>query len=978
MARGLHYHAVALAFALLSLGLLCPGAARAATDPARRWFTLETEHFAIHGYDDGLAFAQRVAGYAEEAYTTLNPLLGWTPKERVHIRVVDDVDVSNGFASVRPYDGITLLAFPPQMGSDLAYADDWLRLLVFHEYTHIVHLDNATGVPEVLNTIFGKMLKPNEALPRWFTEGVATWAETYTTGGGRVGSSRYEMVLRMAVLADRLPSVDAITGPPLQLPRAMSWYLYGSNLIDHVIRHAGVDAFRDYLRAYGRRLIPYAMNTLARHHTGKDLVTWWDEMTQEIQARARGVAERIRGQSLKEGEARTHSGETKAHPHFTPDGLGLLYIRADGRSDSRLVMAPLERLDQPSTVAVCDGGCGRYDVSRDGRSVYMTTTRPYRRVNTYRDVIEIPLRVENRRGSGRRLTRGARFGDPSLSLDGRSLYGVSTTWGQTWVQVIDAITGDPKARWTPPEHARVDAPVPHPDGRRFFASMHHGANRDLIEVTLSDGRWRRLTYGASMESDPTLSPDGQWLLYASDVTGVANLYARDVSGRPNSEGRVFQLTNVMGGASHPCLSPDGTRLAYVGWTVDGDELFTMPFAPESGTPIAVGDDAPPRATVAPPIVRVSEPQPYRPLSTLLPRSWSPTVAYDTTGLAVMGIRLQGIDITRRLAGSLGVQWDIGREDVSGLATLGFGFGFTDFDVTLGRYSRDVVAHYDDQAQPYRQEVFHGRLGMSVALPDPIAPMRLSASFSTEVHRGLAHAEITHRPDETTPVVPTEGVTTSLRLAWSFDTSRGDVWSISKNRGAEGALSLRVSLPELGAEQTSFGLTYRLRGYLRMPWHAEHAMSLGVQGGLSGGEGPEVEMFDVGGVPRRDLVSDLIRQSHAGSVWLRGFTEEAFSSTAYHLATVEYRLPLFRWRRGLGTLPVFARDLTAAVFSDLAWLAPADDVDLSLADLHVGLGAELRMTTDLLFGFGARIRLGYAYGFGSEGVHHVYVLLAPDP
>lgn len=969
---------MALVIAVLSSALLCPGEARAATDPERHWFTLETEHFAIHGYDDGLAFAQRVAGYAEEAYRTLNPLLGWTPRERVHIRVIDDVDASNGFASVSPYDGITLLAFPPEMGSDLAFADDWLRLLIFHEYTHIVHLDNATGVPEVLNTIFGKTLKPNESLPRWFTEGVATWAETHTTGGGRVGSSRYEAVLRAAALAGRLPSIDAITGPPLQLPRAMSWYLYGSYLIDYVVRHAGVPALRDYLRAYGRRLVPYAMNTLARHHTGKDLVAWWEEMTQEITARAHAVAERVKAETVREGLVGTSSGEHKSYPHFTPDGASVLYVRADGRTQSRLVVAPLARLDDASTVAVCDGGCGRYDISRDGRSVYMTTTRPHRRVNTYRDVLEFPLKLNNRRGSGRRVTQGARFGDPAVALDGRALYGVSTSWGQSWIQVLDVVTGEPLSRWTPPEHARVDAPIPHPDGRRLFASMHHASNRDLIEITLRDGAWRRLTYGASMENDPTLSPDGQWLVYASDVTGVANLYARDVSGIPNREGRVFRLTNVVGGASQPCLSPDGTQLVYVGWTVDGDELYTMAFEPEAGRPVGVGDHAAPRAPVTPPQVTVSAPQPYRPLPTLLPRSWSPTAAYDTTGLAVLGVRLKGIDITRRLAGSLGVQWDVGRGDVSGLATLGFGFGFADFDVTLGRYSRDVAAHYDDQAQPYRQEVLHGRVGVSVALPDPIAPMRLSAAFATEAYRGLAHAAVTHRPDETTPEVPVEGVTTSMRLSWTFDTTRGDVWSISKNRGAEGALSLRFSLPELGADRTSFEFTYRLRGYLKMPWHSEHAMSLGVQGGLAGGAPGDVEMFEVGGVPRRDLVSDLLSQSHAGAVWLRGFTEQAFESTDYHLATVEYRFPLLRWRRGLGTLPVFARDLTAAVFSDLAWLAPPSDVEMSLADLHLGLGAELRMTTDLLFGFAARVRLGYAYGFGPEGVHHVYVLLAPDP
>ena len=496
----------------LVLLLLC-APSRAGSDPERRWFSFESEHFVVHSYDGGLPFAMRVAGYAEEAYTTINPLLGWTPKERVHIRVIDDVDASNGFASVSPYDGITILAYPPPLGSDLSYADDWLRLLVFHEYSHIVHLDNATGVPEVLNTIFGKILKPNESLPRWFTEGVATWVETHTTGGGRVGSPRYEMILRSAALAGELPTIDSLTGPPLTLPRGMGWYLYGSTLIDHMVRNVGVAALRAYLRAYGRRLIPYAMNTLARHHTGQDLAAWWSSMLGEVQARAEEVAAEVRREGLKEGRALTASGEYKSHPRFTRDGKALLYVRADGRSDARLVMTGLDNPDDVETLTLCDGGCGRYALARDGQSAYLSAARPHRRVNSFRDVIEVTLREETERGGGRRLTEGARLSALTMGPDGRELFGVSTAWGETWLSAVDSRSGAERTVWRAPAHARIDGPRAHPDGRRLFLSMHHDANSDLVEVDLLTKRWRRLSYGASMERDLWLTHDGRWLVY---------------------------------------------------------------------------------------------------------------------------------------------------------------------------------------------------------------------------------------------------------------------------------------------------------------------------------------------------------------------------------------------------------------------------------------------------------------------------------
>ena len=193
-----------------------------------------------------------------------------------------------------------------------------------------------------------------------------------------------------------------------------------------------------------------------------------------------------------------------------------------------------------------------------------------------------------------------------------------------------------------------------------------------------------------------------------------------------------------------------------------------------------------------------------------------------------------------------------------------------------------------------------------------------------------------------------------------------------------AVSLRFSLPVIGADRTTYELTYRLRHYLAMPWHDDHVLSLGIRGGFAGGAGSQVETFEVGGVPRRDLVNDLLSQSHAGAVWLRGYPEQAFSGTSYHLATVEYRLPLLRWRRGLDTLPVFARDLTAALFSDVALVHTGDLAGDALDHVHAGFGVELRMITDLLFGFSATFRLGYAYGVGPGGFHHVYLVMAPSP
>ncbi|MFO0746032.1 MAG: hypothetical protein U1F43_10205 [Myxococcota bacterium] len=179
---------------LLALILLVAARAEAASDPARRWVTLVSAHFALHTYDDGVALAPEALAYLEEAHATVDALLGWTPRARVHVTLVDDYDWSNGLASSIPWPGIVLYAWPPEPETELGDYANWLRLLCFHEYTHIAHIDQAFGVPELVNDIVGPIWAPNNMLPRWATEGLAVWVEsTRGGGGGRVGSLLSEM-----------------------------------------------------------------------------------------------------------------------------------------------------------------------------------------------------------------------------------------------------------------------------------------------------------------------------------------------------------------------------------------------------------------------------------------------------------------------------------------------------------------------------------------------------------------------------------------------------------------------------------------------------------------------------------------------------------------------------------------------------------------------------------------------------------------
>ncbi len=96
-------------------------------------------------------------------------------------------------------------------------------------------------------------------------------------------------------------------------------------------------------------------------------------------------------------------------------------------------------------------------------------------------------------------------------------------------------------------------PTVSPDGTRIaFAALG-----DLYVLTLGNPRPEALTHDAFVEADPAWSPDGKFLAYVSDRSGVTNLWLRDLA-----SGEDRPLTRLPDEVYFPAFSPDGKRLAF--------------------------------------------------------------------------------------------------------------------------------------------------------------------------------------------------------------------------------------------------------------------------------------------------------------------------------------------------------------------------------------------------------------------------------
>jgi Tol biopolymer transport system component/DNA-binding winged helix-turn-helix (wHTH) protein/tetratricopeptide (TPR) repeat protein len=82
-------------------------------------------------------------------------------------------------------------------------------------------------------------------------------------------------------------------------------------------------------------------------------------------------------------------------------------------------------------------------------------------------------------------------------------------------------------------------------------------NSDIFLFTLETGTIVPVVEGASFDSDPTFSPDGRSIAYASDVDGNFEIYTRVIA-----TGETRRLTHGPGHESFPTFSPDGTQIIF--------------------------------------------------------------------------------------------------------------------------------------------------------------------------------------------------------------------------------------------------------------------------------------------------------------------------------------------------------------------------------------------------------------------------------
>ena len=951
---------------LFSVLLLSASPAFAKFDPLFTWTTLETPHFYIYYHQGAEELAKRTAVIAEDVHQRLVPRMKWEPDSRTHIVLVDAVDAPNGLTTVLPYKHIILYLTQPlgEPGFGAHPFEEWMRNLITHEYTHILHLDMVHGVPDFMQYIFGRIYFPNMFQPLWLLEGLATYEETEQTAGGRGRSAGADMILRMAVLEDRFPYLSQASVFPDTWPSGQVPYLFGESFTRFLANKYGRDRVADLSVTYSQHGIPWFADLNGRLVLGQWYSDLWDEWREVLKTKYAQQREEVNAKGRTESLALTRRGYLNSYPAISPDGTriaysvqnadefpGIFLMNLDGTGDRKLVENTESWAASGSSIAW----------SPDGKGIYYTKFDVQRNTNLYNEISYYDLAKEKEFC----ITTGFRARDPYPSPDGKKLIFVMNSLGRTRLAVITIPTSDDRPAMesdvtylTPESENQFETPRYSPDGTMIIVGVWQpGGFKDIWILDSKGNKIDELMHDRAIDGGAVWSADGKIIYFASDRTGIFNLYAYELGLR-----KISQITNVLGGAFTPAPSPDGKQLVFSSYSSQGIDLQMRPAESSAWKLAEPYADPYPAITYADKPVETKS-SAYNPLPTLVPRFWIPWFGYSDESSWLYGFLTFGQDAVERHSYALtGLYSPTTYRTWYSMSYVYDGLypslqvAASDVDNTFANLLSDPTGTRD-----YTQK----EKMISASVMIPLLKIQSQHALTIGYKRKEVSA-LTVIPPAYSGVMPAEGILASGQVVYQFNSAKKYGFSISPEDGRTIELGYERLDQSLGSDFNVSKYTADWHEYISFPW-MHHVLQARAFAGYSRGDTIPQGAYQLGG----DNPGDSTIPVDEESIYLRGYPVNSFRGRKAALASLEYRFPIANIELGISSTPFFFRRAHGAVFAEAgnAW-----DNEYRSEDLKRSIGAEARLDMDLSYQFPITLRFVITKGLDDKGESLAYLSL----
>ncbi len=953
-------------------------------DPSLTWKTLHTEHFNIHFHDNEESLAKETALIAERVHKRISAYFIWIPLTPTDIVLTDRTDFSNGSATPFPNNQITLYVTPPDDLNTVEDYNNWLEILIIHEYTHIIHLDKTSNALQNIRNVIGRFfpwLFPNVLQPLWGIEGIATYMETDNISGvGRGQSSLYKSLIRTE-LDNGLKPIRQVNQPITSWPSGTTRYLYGVYFFQFIRDRYGEYKIRQLITQHSQHFVPYMINTTTNRVLGKDLDELWEEFETYLQEKFGDQIKKIRTEGIRAGYQLTSTDYQTTQPRVAANG-DLYYYQNTNSSEPKIMLLKNEKnnISDSKPIVFADHiHTGRFDIHPKA-GILVAQIDAVRNVNIFSDLYQIDLKTHKTT----RLTKGLRYRFATWSPDGKQIIAVQnnlansslilltntgkkieTLWRGTNKEVISSIDWSPDGEsivasvWRS-DFDEIDDEV----GSELPTSISTG-NWNLEQFSISDKTWNKLIDSSNIETHPQFDATGNTIVFTADYGEVYNIHKLDLKTK-----RITKLTNLVGGAQHPTLDVSGTTLYYAGLTPKGYNIFKLDLNEKApitsqiklSPPLRIKKEQTAQLTGEEPIVELSSIiTPYSPLDSVKPTWWTPHLMIEDDRTEV-GFFTGGADAIRRHIYFLQAGYDIHNNFLIG----DFNYIYDRWDPTLKIRVAKLSNVFRDNNGNFRRIRSTNTLTTEFVFP----------LNTIDKQWGLHSAAVIEKDSDeriAADVFPASSFTDSLAgIALTFNSTKRFPISISRNNGRRIKFVMENS-DLFGGNFT--GNIYTLNWQEYIPLGNQHLIALEFTGGY-GSESPK--LFRLGGTFSEDYTNPLFQATdilfNKRKYALRGYPEglPGLRGRRMALANAEWRFPITTFERGfMRPLPFGIHQLYGNVFFDLgeSWFNSSDRTSFRTA-------AGLEMTAEVVFGYSLmfKVRLGFARGFKNDGKNQTYLTI----
>ena len=504
-------------------------------------------------------------------------LFHWNPSDPVTLLLMDFSDDGNGSAMTTPRDVVTAQVSPSDKSFETSLPVDHLFRLMSHEITHLAtfdaHTDSETfwravfrGKPAVSaahpETIaYGYLTAPKVVAPRWQLEGIATFMDTWMSGGiGRAQGGFDEMVFR-AMVRDKTPFYSDLglvsEGTKVDFNTGSNAYLYGTRFMSYLAYHYSPEKLIEWFRRDPGSKRYYADQF--QHVFGEPLKDVWQHwIAFEHEFQAKNLAS-VRQFPLTTGERLSKQPVGWVSRMFVDESSGSMV----GGLMYPGVVAHL------GAISLADGTeKNLHDIK--GATKYSVTSTAWDPEARRLFFVEDGARLRDLRyldlatGKVTPIAENARIGNLVFNKKDKSLWGVQHEGGKVaLVGILPPYERLIELYQAPYGQVISDMDIS-PDGRYLSATVGDIQGQQFLQVfrisELVDGTFKaaaQFNFGRAFPEGFVFSPDGKYLYGSAYYTGVSNIYRFELD-----TGDMQAVTNAETGFFRPIPQADGSLIVF--------------------------------------------------------------------------------------------------------------------------------------------------------------------------------------------------------------------------------------------------------------------------------------------------------------------------------------------------------------------------------------------------------------------------------